>query len=145
MDELGRYFPEERVLLYQPSALADATTLQQLLSGAGLTAIRLVRETRPHRFKSFEEYWEPFEIGGGRHGQLFVRLAAPAREAVRERVRKRMLPFFVHGEWRCRRMCCSGAANASECAAPNKRMQPTALRAAADPPRSAYLNTPRRM
>jgi ubiquinone/menaquinone biosynthesis C-methylase UbiE len=98
MDELSRYFPEERPLLYQPSAMADATALQQLLSGAGLTAIRLVRETRPHRFKSFEEYWEPFEVGGGRHGQLFVRLAAPAREAVRDRVRKRMLPFFVHGE-----------------------------------------------
>ena len=98
MDELSRYFPEERRLLYQPSVLADANTLEELLNGAGLTAIRLVRETRTHRFKSFEEYWEPLEVGGGRHGQLLVRLAASARDAVRERVRKRMLPFFVHGE-----------------------------------------------
>jgi ubiquinone/menaquinone biosynthesis C-methylase UbiE len=97
MEELSRYFPGERALLYQPSALADANTLQQLLSGAGLTAIRLVRETRAHRFTSFEEYWGPFEVGGGRHGQLFARLAASAREAVRERVRKQMFPFFVHG------------------------------------------------
>jgi SAM-dependent methyltransferase len=98
MDELSRYFPGERAVLYQPSALADADTLERLLAGAGLKSIRLTRETRTHRFKSFEEYWQPFEAGGGRHGQLFVRLPATARQAVREDVRTRMAPFFMHGE-----------------------------------------------
>ena len=98
MDELSRYFPDQRALLYQPSALADGDTLERLLAGAGLKAIRLMRETRAHRFTSFEEYWQPFEAGGGRHGQLFLRLPAAARQAVREDVRKRMAPFLVHGE-----------------------------------------------
>jgi SAM-dependent methyltransferase len=98
MDELRRHFPEERALLYQPSALADANTVEQLLAGAALHAIRVTRETRAHRFTSFEEYWQPFEAGGGRHGQLFVRLPAATRRTVQEDVRKRMAPYFVHGE-----------------------------------------------
>jgi ubiquinone/menaquinone biosynthesis C-methylase UbiE len=98
MGELSRYFPEERALLYQPSAFADAHTLERLLARAELKAIRLTRESRAHRFKSFDEYWQPFEAGGGRHGQLFVRLPAAARQTVREDVRKRMAPFFVDGE-----------------------------------------------
>jgi SAM-dependent methyltransferase len=98
MDELSRYFPDQRAVLYQPSALADGDPLERLLAGAGLKAIRLTRETRAHRFTSLEEYWQPFEAGGGRHGQLFLRLPAAARQAVREDVRKRMAPFLVHGE-----------------------------------------------
>jgi ubiquinone/menaquinone biosynthesis C-methylase UbiE len=98
MDELSRYFPDQRDVLYQPSALADADTLERFLAGAGLKAIRIMRETRAHRFTSFEEYWQPFEAGGGRHGQLFLRLPCSARQTVRDDVRKRMAPFLVHGE-----------------------------------------------
>ena len=98
MDELSRYFPGERALLYQPSALGDAKTLERLLAGAALKTIRLARQTRAHRFKSFDEYWRPFEAGGGRHGQLFVRLPAAARRTVREKVLARMTPFFVRGK-----------------------------------------------
>ena len=98
VDELSRYFPDQRDVLYQPSALADGESLERLLAGAGLTAIRLTRETRAHRFTSFEEYWQPFEAGGGRHGQLFLRLPRAARQAVREEVRRQMAPFRVHGE-----------------------------------------------
>jgi ubiquinone/menaquinone biosynthesis C-methylase UbiE len=98
MDELSRYFPDERALLYQPSAYADENVLERLLAGAALKAIRVTRETRAHRFKSFDEYWQPFEAGGGRHGQLFVRLPAAARQTVRDEVRKRMAPFFAQGE-----------------------------------------------
>jgi hypothetical protein len=98
MDELSRYFPDQRDVLYQPSALADADTLERFLAGAGLKAIRITRETRAHRFTSFEEYWQPFEAGGGRHGQLFLRLPRTARRAVREDVRRQMAPFLVRGE-----------------------------------------------
>lgn len=98
MDELSRYFPDQRAVLYQPSALAAGDTLERLLAGAGLKSIRVTRETRAHRFASFEEYWHPFEAGGGRHGQLFLRLPCAARQAVREDVRRRMAPFLVRGE-----------------------------------------------
>ena len=97
MDELSLHLPDQRDVLYQPSALADAEILQGLLAGAGLTAVRVTRETRVHRFASFDEYWQPFATGGGRHGQLYMRLPVPVRRTVRDTVRKRMEPFFVDG------------------------------------------------
>ena len=81
MDELRRRLPDQRDVLYQPSALADVDILEQLLVGAGLKAVRVIEETRVHRFASFDEYWHPFEAGGGRHGQLYMRLSAPVRQA----------------------------------------------------------------
>jgi SAM-dependent methyltransferase len=98
MDELSRYMPDQRSVLYQPSALGAGDTLERLLAGTGLKGIRLTRETRVHRFASFEEYWQPFEAGGGRHGQLLLRLPSATRQAVREDVRKRMVPFRVRGQ-----------------------------------------------
>jgi len=95
MDELSRRLPDQRAVLYQPSALADVDILEQLLAGAGLKAVRVLTETRVHRFASFDEYWHPFEAGGGRHGQLYMRLSAPARHEVHAAVRERMRPYFV--------------------------------------------------
>jgi SAM-dependent methyltransferase len=97
MDELSRRLPDQRDVLYQPSVLADAEILERLLAGAGLKAVCVTRETRVHRFTSFDEYWQPFEAGGGRHGQLYMRLTVPVRQEVRAAVRERMAPFFVHG------------------------------------------------
>jgi len=101
MDELSCHLPDQRDVLYQPSALADADVLERLLAGAGLKAIRVTRETRVHQFTSFDEYWQPFEAGGGRHGQLYMRLPVPVRRTVRDAVRQRMEAFFVDG---CLRM-----------------------------------------
>jgi SAM-dependent methyltransferase len=97
MDELSCHLPDQRDELYQPSALADPDILGGLLAGAGLKAVRVTRETRVHRFTSFEEYWQPFEAGAGRHGQLYMRLPVPVRQTVRDTVRERMEPFFVDG------------------------------------------------
>ena len=95
MDELSRHLPDQHDVLYQPSALADVDILEQLLVGAGLKAVRVIEETRVHRFASFDEYWHPFEKGGGRHGQLYMRLSAPVRQEVQAAVRGRMGPYFV--------------------------------------------------
>jgi hypothetical protein len=53
---------------YQASALADVEILTRLLAGAGLKAVRVLEETRVHRFESFEEYWHPFETGADAMG-----------------------------------------------------------------------------
>jgi SAM-dependent methyltransferase len=97
MDELSRRLPGERDVLYQPSALADAGLLERLLAGAGLKAVRVIEETRVHRFASFDEYWRPFQAGGGRHGQLYARLTAPVQREVEAAVRDRMGRFGVDG------------------------------------------------
>jgi SAM-dependent methyltransferase len=97
MDELTRRLPGERGVLYQPSALADVHLLERLLAGAGLKAVRVIEETRVHRFASFEEYWRPFQAGGGRHGQLYTRLTVPVQREVEGAVRDRMGRFGVDG------------------------------------------------
>lgn len=97
MDELSRRLPDQREVLYQPSALADAKVLERLLAAAGLKAVRVFEETRVHRFASFDEYWHPFEAGGGRHGQLYSRLSTPLRQEVQAAVRDRMRPYLVDG------------------------------------------------
>jgi ubiquinone/menaquinone biosynthesis C-methylase UbiE len=97
MDELSRRLPDQRDVLYQPSALADAGLLERLLAQAGLKAVRVIEETRVHRFASFDEYWRPFRAGGGRHGQLYTRLAVAARREVEAAVRDRMGRFGVAG------------------------------------------------
>jgi ubiquinone/menaquinone biosynthesis C-methylase UbiE len=97
MDALSRHFPDERDVLYQPSALADAETLERLLIGSAFRQVRIIREIREHWFESFDDYWRPFEAGGGRHGQLYLRLPAMLRESVRDEVRERMAPFRVRG------------------------------------------------
>ena len=97
MDELSRRLPDQRDVLYQPSVLADSELLEQLLVQAGLKAVRVAEETRVHRFASFDEYWRPFQAGGGRHGQLYTRLAAAARQEVEAAVRNRMGRFDVDG------------------------------------------------
>ena len=85
------------VRCYTTLPLADADILERLLTGAGLKAVRVTRETRVHRFTSFDEYWQPFETGGGRHGQLYMRLSVPVRLTVRDTVRRRMRPFCTDG------------------------------------------------
>lgn len=97
MDELSRRLPGERDVLYQPSALADAHLLERLLTGAGLNDVRVIEETRVHRFASFDEYWGPFRAGAGRHGQLYTRLTAPVQQEVEAAVRDRMGRFGVGG------------------------------------------------
>ena len=44
--------PDQRDVLYQPSALADPDILGRRLAGAGLKAVRVTRETRVHGFTS---------------------------------------------------------------------------------------------
>ncbi|MGH7490276.1 MAG: class I SAM-dependent methyltransferase, partial [bacterium] len=97
MDELSRRLPDQRDVLYQPSALGDPGVLKSLLTGAGLKAVRVMRETRVHRFTSFDEYWRPFEAGGGCHGQLYMRLSMADRQEVRAAVRERMRSFLSDG------------------------------------------------
>lgn len=97
MDELSRRLPDELDMLYQPSRLADADILERLLAGAGLRAVRVIVETRVHRFASFDEYWHPFQAGGGRHGQLYTRLPAAVQQEVEAAVRDRMRQYVVDG------------------------------------------------
>jgi ubiquinone/menaquinone biosynthesis C-methylase UbiE len=60
-------------------------------------------------FSSFEDYWSPFLLGEGPHGQYVTKLPEPARAALQEHVRRAYLAnrpdgprSFVSVAWACR-------------------------------------------
>jgi ubiquinone/menaquinone biosynthesis C-methylase UbiE len=96
-DALSRHLPQERAILYQPSALADADRLHGLLTEAGFHDVTVIAERRSLAFESFADYWEGVEAGGARLGQFYVGLAESQRRAVREEVQRSMAPFQSGG------------------------------------------------
>jgi SAM-dependent methyltransferase len=78
LDE-GRRFP-----LCRPSALAS------LLQEAGLEDVRADPLEIRTDFASFEDYWTPFLHGTGPAPSYVASLDAPRREALRERLRRRL-------------------------------------------------------
>lgn len=55
---------------------------------AGLTDVAETDLTIRMEFASFDDYWGPFEMGEGPHGKYVAGLAKPAREILRQHVRR---------------------------------------------------------
>ena len=92
-DALSRHLPQERAILYQPSALADGDRLHTLLTAAGFDDVAVIAERRSLAFESFEDYWEGIESGGARLGQFYLGLPESGRRTVREEVHRSMARF----------------------------------------------------
>jgi len=96
-DILSQYLPDQREVLHLMFALADAERLERLFALAGFREINVTRETREHRFASFDDYWAPIEDAPGSLTQAYRALPDASRQAVREEVRTRLAPFEVDG------------------------------------------------
>jgi hypothetical protein len=77
-------------------AACTADELRHGFSGAGLENVDTVAIDIPTRFKSFEDYWEPFLGGQGPAPAYAMSLSASAREKLREALRAR-LPIAADG------------------------------------------------
>jgi hypothetical protein len=86
-------------------ALGDEARLRSLLEGVGFRDVEST--TDAHRFvlPSFEEYFKPFELGGGSSGHAYLTLPETERRAVREEVRRQLDdrggPIGIQVELRC--------------------------------------------
>ena len=89
LDE-GRRFP-----------LCSTTALRALFDAAGLTQVDTGAIEIETRFAGFHDYWEPFLRGTGPAPAFVASLAPPARDELRERLRRR-LPAAPTGEIRLR-------------------------------------------
>ncbi len=74
-----------------------ASRLQELFATAGFRNVRVTWDIRRIVYDSFDDYWEPFEAGPGRVGQIYRHLPDAARRAVVEEVRQRTVQFEFHG------------------------------------------------
>jgi SAM-dependent methyltransferase len=94
---LARQLPDDRDLMLA-FRLSDAAQLEGLLTTAGFFDVGVTADRRQIVFDSFDEYWEPFEGGPGRVGQIYRRLPVAARRAVVDEVRRQVAEFEVGGQ-----------------------------------------------
>lgn len=80
LDE-GRRFP-----------LCSAPALRTLFDRAGLTRVESGAVDIETRFEDFDDYWEPFLRGTGPAPAFVASLEPPARDDLRERLRRRLQP-----------------------------------------------------
>ena len=80
LDE-GRRFP-----------LCSPPALQSLFDAAGLTQVSTGAVAIETRFAGFDDYWEPFLRGTGPAPAFVASLEPPARDELRERLRRRLRP-----------------------------------------------------
>jgi SAM-dependent methyltransferase len=80
LDE-GRRFP-----------LCSAPALRALFDAAGLTQVESGAVEIETRFAGFDDYWEPFLRGTGPAPAFVASLDPPARDELRERLRRRLRP-----------------------------------------------------
>jgi hypothetical protein len=85
---IARHVPSLAEATARTFALGDEARLRSLFEGAGFGEVET--STVAHRFvlPSYEDYFRPFEQGGGSSGQAYVMLPEQERRAVREEVRR---------------------------------------------------------
>jgi ubiquinone/menaquinone biosynthesis C-methylase UbiE len=96
-DALSEQLPDLKQELLRPFSLSEPKEVRALLTAAGFNKVDVVAQARTARFGSFEDYWEPYEQGGGRLGQAYLNLSHDARTTVRRQVFSRLSAFSVNG------------------------------------------------
>jgi hypothetical protein len=99
-DVLSHFLPELRDVLFLSFVLHDPSRLEAMLVEAGFRDVHVERTTREDSFESFQDYWAPIEAGVGSMPQVYLRLAAADRRAVREQVQSRLSRFEANGKLR---------------------------------------------
>jgi ubiquinone/menaquinone biosynthesis C-methylase UbiE len=83
---IARHVPSLHERIARLFSLGDETRLRSLFQSAGLRDVKISTEVRRFAHYSFNDYFEPFERGGGSTGQMFIELPEGLRQAVREEV-----------------------------------------------------------
>ena len=84
---IARHVPSLSEATTRTFSLGDEARLRSMFQAAGFRGVEI--STEAHRFvlPSFEDYFRPFEEGGGSSGQAYMMLPEQGRRAVREEVR----------------------------------------------------------
>jgi ubiquinone/menaquinone biosynthesis C-methylase UbiE len=92
-----RYLPPERASMAWNFALSEPRRLEGLLLDAGFRDVAVRREIRQVPFDSLDDYWAAMEAGGGLSGATYRALGPDDRQAVRDEVRRGLLPVESDG------------------------------------------------
>jgi len=91
------YLPPEQDTVGWNFALSEPHQLEALLRGAAFRNVAVTPEVRSIWFDSLEDYWAAIEAGGGLSGATYCMLSADDRRAVRDQVRRGLLPSQPDG------------------------------------------------
>jgi ubiquinone/menaquinone biosynthesis C-methylase UbiE len=94
---LSRYLPDQRKAFHLGFALADANRLERMFLAADFRDVRVKPETRHGTVASFDDYWAAVEAGTGQMPLVYLTLSDAQRQAVREEVRMKLLPYISKG------------------------------------------------
>lgn len=92
-----QYLPPGRETMAWNFALSEPHQLEALLLGAAFRDVAVRREIRQVSFDSLDDYWAAMEAGGGLSGATYRALSPDARRAVRDEVRRGLLPSESDG------------------------------------------------
>jgi ubiquinone/menaquinone biosynthesis C-methylase UbiE len=96
-EALSEQLPDLKQELLRPFSLSAPNEVRALLTTAGFNEVDVVHDARTAQFDSFEDYWKPYEQGGGRLGQAYLSLSLDAQATVRRQVSIRLKAFVVDG------------------------------------------------
>jgi SAM-dependent methyltransferase len=92
-----QYLPPGRETMAWNFALSEPHQLEALLLGAAFRDVAVRREIRQVSFDSLADYWAAMEAGGGLSGATYRALSPDAQRAVRDEVRRGLLPAESDG------------------------------------------------
>lgn len=85
---IARHSPSFADTVERTFALGSEERLRPLFEAAGFSEILMTLEGHRFTLTSFDEYFGPFERGGGSTGQEYVRLSEDVRAKIREELRR---------------------------------------------------------
>jgi hypothetical protein len=92
-----QYLPPGRETMAWNFALSEPHQVEALLRRAAFRDVVVRREIRQVSFDSLDDYWAAMEAGGGLSGATYLALSSDARQAVRDEVRRGLLPAEADG------------------------------------------------
>jgi ubiquinone/menaquinone biosynthesis C-methylase UbiE len=96
-EALAQELPDNETEILKPFCLADPAAARSYMQNAGFIVIQATTLSQSGVFTSSDEYFEPYERGGGRLGQFYLALSEEAKERVKAQVRKRLSPLTRSG------------------------------------------------
>lgn len=85
---IARYVPSLVEAAARVFSIGDEAKLKSLFERAHFRDVEITTETHRFTLPSFDDYFAPFERGGGSPGQALISLPEETRRAVREEVRR---------------------------------------------------------
>jgi len=87
---IARHVPSKAKDSTRFFTLGNANRLQALFEAAGFSAIKTTTKTCRFPFRSFDDYFEPIEVGSGNVAVEYLSLVPEIRRAVREDIRREL-------------------------------------------------------